>query len=789
MPTLSDRVHRLHATVRGTQPAVSAERAILITEYRRRRDTGRLPAIARQAGAMAHVLRHRTVRIHAEELLVGSFSAHRVGGELFPELHGVAMLEDLLSFEQRAVNPLQIAPADRRRLLADVVPYWLTRFMALQIRPRRAIPGFLTRQLSPLGYLINETGGISHFVPNYERLLADGMDGLREDAAGRLAAVPPGSDAAAFLRACIDVCGAIIAFGDRYRAEAARLAALESDPVRRAELDLIANVCARVPARPATTLQEALQSILLVQIALNCESLDNSVSPGRLDRLLSPFYLADCKAGRTDPDRALELLGCFAVKLCEIVPVFSRRATQFFGGMFNGQVVVVGGTDRAGADATCELTTLMLQLMRDLHTRQPNWHARVHPCNPPAYRASIAQALAAGAASPAVYNDSEIVPVLTARGITLEDARDYANVGCVEPVAAGRGYMSTDAALVNLPLCLELALNEGRRLGHRRRIGARTPAPAEFGSMGDVLRAFDRQVQHLVQRLLADLRHIERANADVHPTPLTSVMVDGCVQSATDASAGGARYNGSGLQGVGVVDVGDSLAAIESVVFLDGHADLKQVVAACRADFDGCADLRARLRAAPHYVNDDPRADGWVARAMAVFARALDGAVSVRGGRYVAGYYSVTSHLAFGRRVGASPSGRGRGEPFSSGLSPGSGGGAAGPTAALSSVASLPSALAPNGVNFNLELSPDLLRGPGGPAVIQALLDGGMAQGCMQLQINVLDPRLLIEARDHPGRHPGLLVRVSGYSAYFDDLDPEVQQEVIDRARFGGGAQ
>ena len=296
-----------------------------------------------------------------------------------------------------------------------------------------------------------------------------------------------------------------------------------------------------------------------------------------------PYYQRDLAEGRLDRNDAFELLGCYAVKLCEIVPVFSGRATRFHGGLFNGQVVVVGGIDREGQDATNELTYLFLELMDRLRTRQPNYHARLHRGSPPAYRARIAAALAAGAVSPALYNDEVIVPVLRGRGISEADARDYATVGCVEPVAAAKSFLSTDAALFNVPLCLELALNCGRRFGQRRRIGAPTPPAERLPLDGGA----DRAVPCTARIRPAapcwwTCRPIEQANADWHPTPLTSMLIDGCVAKARDVTEGGALYNGSGVQGVGVVEVGDSLAAVESVVFRSGRASMAQIVAACR---------------------------------------------------------------------------------------------------------------------------------------------------------------------------------------------------------------
>jgi formate C-acetyltransferase len=433
---LSDRARSLHEEVLAARPAVSAERAVMVTRYFRRRGNRIKPMLLQKAEALADVLRHKRARIYPHELLVGCFTPHRVGGELYPELHGVAMLEDLFRFERRRVNPFSVSAAERRRLLFEVLPFWLTRFMVMRVRPVSAALRLVAEQLNPLSYLINEAAGVSHFVPNYAALLRQGTQGFRHQAEARLQHTPPGSPAAHFLGAVQVACDGLDDFADGYRQLAEQQIREEPDQQRRLELEHIAAVCARVPRLPARSFHEALQALVFAQIALNLESLDNSVSPGRLDQVLWPYYQRDLADGRLDRLGAFELLACYAIKLCEIVPVFSARATRFHGGLFNGQVVVVGGTDRQGRDATNALTYLFLELMDRLRTRQPNYHARIHRGSPPAYRARIAAALGAGSVSPALYNDEVIVPVLRSRGISEEDSRDYATVGCVEPVAA-----------------------------------------------------------------------------------------------------------------------------------------------------------------------------------------------------------------------------------------------------------------------------------------------------------------------------------------------------------------
>ena len=382
-----------------------------------------------------------------------------------------------------------------------------------------------------------------------------------------------------------------------------------------------------------------------------------------------------------------------------------------------------------------------------------------------------------------MFNDNAAVPALVRHGYTESEARDYAIVGCVEPSLPGRSFFSTDAALCNLPLCLLLALNAGRRPGRRRRIGAPTPGPAALTSMAAVIDAFTIQVAHLVGRLVADLQIVERGNRDFHPTPLSSMLVDGCIESGRDVTAGGARCNASGIQGVGVADVADSLSALRHVVFERRAHNLETVVAALAADFAGAGRLLAALLGAPKFGNDLKLPDGYAARVMQIFHDALARHRNTRGGPYVPGFYSSTCHVGFGGRTGALPSGRRAGAPLAASLGCANGMDRRGVTALLNSVAHLDATLAMNGYALNLRFDRDTVAGDKGLRILTALTEGFFNSGGLELQFNVLDPGLLAEARRHPGRHPGIVVRVAGYCAYFDDLPDAVKQEIIARTR------
>jgi len=493
------------------------------------------------------------------------------------------------------------------------------------------------------------------------------------------------------------------------------------------------------------------------------------------------------EAGRLTREQATELVAAFSIKMSEIVPVFSKSITDFHGGMFNGQVVCIGGTDREGNDATSELSFIFLQVMDALRMRQPNYHARLHSGTPPRFREAVFAAIASGANSRALYNDEVIVPTMVANGYTLEDARNYTGIGCVEPSSQGKSLASTDAAIFNVPIRLELALNEGKRFRSRFTSGLKTLPVCQMRSMKDVTAAFEAQLDFGMSRLLKDLAAVERANARLHPTPLSSMLLDGCIESATCSTAGGARYTFSGIQCVGGPDVGDALYAIERLVFIEKRLGLLELVELLR---EGLKDewWRAVMRRVPKYGNDDAGADRWTRWVLEAFAKRLEGKVNTRGGPYTTGLYSVTSHQFFGEVTGPLPSGRLKGEPLASGLSPTAAFDRSGPTAAINSANRIDMSRFANGINLNLKFDAGSVAGPVGRKALENLVGVYFRRGGMQVQINVLDPAVLRRAKANPEAYPGLLVRVSGYSAYFADLSPAMQDEIIARASYASGA-
>lgn len=771
----SERFASIKKTLLSTQPCLDLERALLITDYFKHHDNPRDPMIVRKAKAFRHLLSHKSVRIYRHELIVGNMGSSRISAILQPELASLYMSEDLLWIDRRETTPLRVRRFDRLRFLTRILPYWARRNMPFRALSRRENGWrYIREQMSPTLYLINEAGGIGHFLPNYEKMLHLGVEGFLRAMENRQGD---------FARAVRIACEGLLSYAARIADQAEREALAAGNALRRAELKEIARICRTVPRSPAKTFHEALQSLWFTHMGVNLEGLNSAVSFGRLDQYLYPYYRKDLEEGRLTRVRAKELLLCFSAKAAEHVFLLSERISQYHGGYLVVQAAVVGGTDPEGADAVNDLTYLLLDVMEEAGLRDPNYQARIHAGSPEPYLRRVAEVACKGNGMPALFNDDAVVPCLVRHGYPVRDARNYAIVGCVEPALPGKSFFSTDAALFNLPICLELALNEGRRVGTSRRVGAATPHPSEFKSMSDVVEAFRSQVDHVVGRMIEDLKTMEWGNRRFHPTPFSSMLVDGCLDSARDLTEGGAVYNSSGIQGVGVADVADSLAALDEVVFRARRFSMEEVREAIAADFRGHERVRAELLKAPKYGNDHPVADEYARRVVGIFYDSLSRHRNTRGGPYVPGFYSVTCHVAFGAKVAALPSGRKAGAPFAPSIGPGNGSDRQGPTALLRSVARVDPMKMPNGCALNVKFSPSTLAGQRGADILAGLIKGYFSQGGMQIQCNVVDPELLEDARRHPGKYPGLVVRVAGYCAYFDDLPVPVKDEIISRTR------
>jgi formate C-acetyltransferase len=776
---ISKRLERLKNEIENYPKSICIERAMLVTEYFRNKKNRKKPMAIQKAEALSLVLTNKSVKIYPDELIVGTTTSKRVAGPIYPELHGMAVMEDLLKFTSREVNPLVITKEEKLKLLRAMT-FWLNKFLVYRSFKGIDLVSFLKDQLNPKFYLLNESGGIGHFVADYETLINTGIDGIKDKIKSAQLKQPENND---LYEAMLISLNGVLEMAEKHSLKALELAHKEKDTTRKEELLQIAENLRNVPKRPASTFYEAVQSIWMLHTAFFLEGLDNGISFGRMDHYLLPFYERDLEKGILTREKAKEILGSLAVKSSEIIPVFNSEITNSHGGFLSGQGLTIGGIDKNDNDITNELSFIFLELMDEVRLRQPNYHARLHQNSPAEYKKKIMSNLSKGVNSPALFNDDVIIKSLKTIGFDDEDAKEYTTLGCVEINAPGKTLGSTDAALVNLPICLEMALNKGY-LYHKKfvRDGAKTAAPESFKNIEEVKKAYRDQLQFLIDDVVNVLASVETGNRKYHPTPLTSSFIQGCIEKGKDVTEGGAIYNLSGVQGVGVSDVGDSLYAIDELVFKKKKYTLDQIVSALKTNFKGNEKLKQEMLNTDKFGNDIEEVDSYTSWVANTFYDSFNGKKNTRGGDFVAGYYSTTTHNNFGKKTGALPSGRVKGQTFTSGIAPMNGFDKKGPTACFNSIASIDYTRAHNGINVNAKFDNMILKGEQGKKILENLLMTYFKKGGMQIQLNVLDSKMLIEAKDNPDKYPWLIVRVSGYSAYFNDLSPDMKEEIIQRS-------
>ncbi len=771
----SERVLRLLSEHIASPPSLGAERAIHYTEFDKKEASKYPSAHIRRAKSLAYHLQKRTIHIYDDEIIVGSHTEHRIGAICHVELAGNVMLEDILKFETRRTNPLHIDPAAKRILIRKVMPYWLTRNLLTKSFPTLTGLKYMVEQLNASQFIINEAGGIAHFLPDFGELIQLGTEGLRHKINLSLKDETKTQANINSLKANLIALDALDQFAARYRNLAATLGR-----------DDLVEVLMNVPRNPAKNLREALQLIWFFQLVIQIESLDQGISLGRVDQYLYPLYLKEKGNGIFDEDAFKNMFCTFCVKMSEIIPLFSSRVTEYFGGLPTGQALTIGGIDQNGADATNDLSFMLLDVLDKFKTRQPNWHARISKVSNPDFVQEVMRVISRGGGSPALYNDDVIIPAMKKRGCQDDSVWNYGTVGCVEPGLSGESFTSSDAALFNLPLVLELILGEGSRLtrnfqlGKKRKRENRKPLES-IKNMDELMAEVAAEMKYQVEYLRYCLDHIEETNAKYFPTPFSSLTVKGCIESGRDLSEGGALYNASGIQGVGLADLSDSMAAIDEVVFDKKEMTLKELATACKNNFKNNEKLRARLLKVTKFGNDDKRTDGYARKLSSLFDAIISENKNTRGGQWMSGFYSMTCHRGMGKHTAALPSGRLKGESLADGIAPTDGSDVLGPTAMLNSITTLDHEIFGNGVNLNIKFDAGTMRGQKGVMILQSLIEGYFDQGGMQSQINVLDPTVLLMAQQNPEKHRNLLVRISGYCAYFVDLTPEMQNEIIQR--------
>ncbi len=624
-----------------------------------------------------------------------------------------------------------------------------------------------------------------HLVPDYPKALRLGWRGIRAEAQAVV-------DSPASTRAQRDLARAIVisaeavrALTERYAAEAERLAGGESDPVRKAELREIARISRKVPWLPPETFPEALQALWTTHMLLMAaESYPGpGVSPGRVDQYLYPYYQADAETGRLTRRQAKEWLECWWIKHNYVYDYQGWTGTNQGINSSFGQLITLAGMDASGNDAANDLTYLMLDVIEEINLLEPKPNVRIHARTPERLLSRIVDMLSQAQGSPFLINfDENAIAGLRWEGLPEDRLWDYAPVGCLENTLAGDDRSGTVDVNLNLAKAVELALNDGRDMATGRQIGPRTGDPTTFTSFGQCLGAFKAQLRHLLEWIVRVNDVADAGRARWEPVPYLSALVGGCLDSGRDSNAGGARFNFLTVEGVALATAADSLAAVKKLVFEDHQIEMARLLEALRANFEGHESLRQTLlNKAPKYGNDDRCADDLAREVSRFWTEEAFRHVSPTGKRYRGGYLSWNYWIAYAPTTAATPDGRRRGQFLSNAVCPVNGADHKGPTAVIKSVGKLELKTAPNGASHTMSFSPSLLRDPEGRQKLMALLRAYDKVGGTCVQVNVIDANTLREAQKHPDEYRNLLVRVTGYNAYFVGLGKEIQDEIIAR--------
>ncbi len=830
------RIGRLIDTLFDHMPEIESDRAVLLTESYMQ--TEGEPIITRRAKAFANICEKLPVTIREEELVVGSATKSPRGCQVFPEYSFSWLEAEFDTVSTRAADPFYISE-ETKSTLRSVYRYWegkTTSELATSYMAKETLLAMQHNIFTPGNYFYN---GIGHLTVDYAKVLRIGYRGIIEEAEKERSkygfAHPEYAARTHFLNAVILSCNAAITFAKRYSALALEKAASCSDPKRKKELLQIAANCARVPEYGASSFYEACQSFWFIQMLLQIESSGHSISPGRFDQYMYPYYRADLEAGKISPAFAQELMDCIWVKLNDLNKVRDAASAEGFAGYSLFQNLIAGGQTPDGVDATNDLSFMCIQATRHVLLPMPSFSVRVWNGTPHEFLLKAAELTRTGIGLPAYYNDEVIIPALLNRGLSMEDARDYNIIGCVEPQKAGKTDGWHDAAFFNMCRPLELVMNSGcDRSGTEcdgTQIGPKTPPVTSMKTFEEFFDAYKTQTEYMLTLLVNADNSIDMAHAERCPLPFQSCMVEDCIGRGKSLQNGGAVYNFTGPQGFGIANMTDALYAIKTLVFeqkVMTMAELKEAVdhnfgedipdrsaqeltakemrrladsgkavteslikdtfrrlkcAGNTSDFQRAKyrRIRERIDSVPKYGNDISEVDDFAREVAYTYSRPLEKFKNPRGGQYQAGLYPVSANVPLGAQTGATPDGRLAFTPIADGVSPTAGKDTNGPTASCNSVSHLDHGIASNGTLFNMKFHPSALEGSTGLESFIALIRGFFDQKGSHVQFNVVSRETLLDAQQHPEKYKSLVVRVAGYSALFTTLSKPLQDDIINR--------
>lgn len=829
----TDRIPKLVAHLYAKMPEIESARAKLITEsYKMTEDK---PIVMRRALAFEHILDNIPIIIREDELVAGSTTIAPRGCQTYPEFSYKWLESEFDTVATRKADPFYIAEQTKKDLL-EADAYWegkTTSELATALMTEETKKAIEHNIFTPGNYFYN---GVGHVTVQYDKILAIGYRGLIDQMQEELDKCNPGDGdyctKSQFLKAAIISCEAVIRYARRYAELAEQEAASCTDLARKQELMQIAANCARVPEYGASGFYEACQSFWFIQQLIQLESSGHSISPGRFDQYMYPYYKKDLEAGKLTREFAQELIDCIWVKLNDLNKCRDAASAEGFAGYSLFQNLIVGGQDKDGVDVTNDLSFMCITASKHVFLPQPSLSIRVWNKSPHDLLLKAADLTRTGIGLPAYYNDEVIIPSLLSRGLTLEDAREYNIIGCVEPQKAGKTEGWHDAAFYNMCRPLELVFSNGWDKGEK--ISIETGNVEEMSTFEEFYDAYKKQMDYNISLLVNADNAIDVAHATRCPLPFLSCMVDDCIKRGKTVQEGGAVYNFTGPQGFGIANMADSLYAIKKLVFDEKKVTLAEYKRALAMNYGQGFDavnageivteilrelekngmsadesqiagmiqavmetevpaeekkryeeLRAMIDAVPKFGNDNEEVDMFARDVAYTYTRPLLNYRNPRGGQFQAGLYPVSANVPLGAQTGATPDGRLAHTPVADGVSPSAGKDVLGPTAAANSVSKLDHGIASNGTLFNQKFHPTALSGEKGLENFVALIRSYFDQKGSHMQFNVVDRQTLLDAQAHPEKYAHLVVRVAGYSALFTTLSKSLQDDIIRRTEQG----
>ncbi len=783
------------------KPEVCPELPLLLTRWHREHgfetesDGNPWIPVLRKAKAYRYLMENRQPMITDDYLIAGTTTSKEIGCVVYPDGSGTFIWNELVTIPYRTYNPFDITEETRDLLHFEVFPYWTHRNFREWVRDEYGNP--LSQQIDERYalYFNWKQATISHTIPDFPKILSTGTIKMMEDIQEELGRDGNEAEKRATLQAMIITLEGLTAYSRSLAKQASIDASAEKDPVRKAELHKLADICSQVVEKPARTLDEAVNAIWITWVGLHMESMNAGLSLGRLDQWLQPYFEADMEKITGENEKrayvkhAVELIGHFYMKCTDHFPLTPDLANFYFGGSSSDQAITLGGVTPDGKDAVCDMTYVFLKVTEMLSIRDPNVNARYMPgVNSDTYLKRLCEVNLITAATPSMHNDSAMIKALSPLGYAIEDIRNWSATGCVEPTLSGKHMGHTNMQMMNMVAALEMAMNNGRHPLTGLDIGPKTGSieSGDFSSFEDFFGAFTEQFRFLIDRSIEYNHMLGAAHQYIRPTPLLSSLIEGCVQKGRDVTKGGALYNSSGTAVIGLADVTDSLMAIKKLVFDEGKVAMADMKRAVDTNFENDPALYATVtRKVPLFGSGSEEAVA-MANRVASWAHDYYGSLDhYRGGEYTTGFWSMSNHVAFGTLTGALPSGRRAGKPFTPGLTPQ-------PFASknlldnIRDVAKLDPVNMNNNIAFNVKVVPS--GGDSQEKIVEDMFSYAKTYfdlGGMQMQMNVVTSEVLKDAMAHPENYRNLLVRISGYNAYFVTLNRDMQLELIERAEYG----